>query len=269
MTALAALLDLSPEETRALPVDPRLSYRPFSVRKRGGGRRAIVAPSDRLKSLQRRVLRRWLDLQPVHEAATAFRPGLSIASHARRHIGQAVVLTVDLADFFPSTAARRIRAYFGEQGWQGESLDVLTRLCVYRGGLPQGAPTSPALSNIVNRPLDEQLSELAAWHGGRYSRYCDDLAFSWGGDEPPAFRVQVEDCLARFGYRVQERKGWRLQRSDQHPEITGLVLSGRRLRLSQSILARLRQAKQQWRPGDPQAQGRLAGYLGLKKMIGK
>lgn len=175
--------------------------RPLTIRKRGGGKRHLVAPSNPLKTLQRRLLHRYLDQQPIHDAATAFRPGSSIATHARRHLGQAIVLTVALTDFFPSTAAHRVRRLFSHLGWQGQSLQLLMRLCVYRGGLPQGAPTSPALSNLVNRPLDEQLSERAAMCGARYSRYCDHLAFSWGTEsEPLVFRRQLEDTLGRFGY---------------------------------------------------------------------
>jgi hypothetical protein len=265
---LAQLLAIPPTEALAIPADPGLSYRPFTIRKRDGGRRQIVAPSGRLKLLQRRLLRRYLANFPVHEAAMAFIAGHSIATHARRHLRQAIVLTVDLEDFFPSTATRRVRAWFRQQDWRDESLDILMRLCVYRGGLPQGAPTSPALSNLVNLPLDAELSELAARSGGRYSRYCDDLAFSWGTElEPPMFRAQVEECLRRFGYSVQTRKGWRLQYAQERPELTGLVLDRRRLRLSQRILERWRKVKSSGSVHDPATRARLAGYLGIQKMI--
>jgi len=265
---LASLLDLTVEEVVSIPTNPRLSYRPFTIRKRGGGRRQIVAPSSLLKQLQRRLLRRYLVEQPVHEAATAFLPGCSIATHAGRHLGQAIVLTVDLADFFPSTAAHRVRRWFREMGWEGKALRVLMRLCVYHGGLPQGAPTSPALSNLVNLSLDECLSELAGRHGARYSRYCDDLAFSWASDsEPPAFRQQVEDRLNRFAYQIQPRKGWRLQYANQRPEITGLVLAGRRLRLSDRILKRIRRLRSGWLTLDTARRRQLEGYRGLRKML--
>jgi hypothetical protein len=262
---LAAILGISCEEARAIPSDPQLSYRPFTVRKRGGGRRRIVAPSGRLKLLQRRLLHRNLAKQPVHYAAMAFRPGCSIATHARQHLGQAIVLTVDLTDFFPATAARRVRAWFRELGWRDEALDSLMRLCVYRGGLPQGAPTSPALSNLVNDSLDRKLAELAIQHGGRYSRYCDDLAFSWAADcEPLAFRLEVEACLTQFGYQIQVQKGWRLQRADERPEMTGLVLAGRRVRLSERILQRWRKVRSR---RDAKSEARLQGYAGLRKML--
>lgn len=268
ISQLAELLELSTEEALHVPCDPRLSYQPFTVRKRGGGRRSIVAPSGRLKLLQRRLLRQYLALQPVHDAATAFRPGRSVATHAERHLGQAIVLTVDLADFFPSTAARRLRQWFREAGWNDPALRILMRLCVYRGGLPQGAPTSPALSNLVNVELDARLSELASLHGARYSRYCDDLAFSCGTvDEPPAFRRQVEDILGRAAYRIQPAKGWRLQHAEHRPQITGIVLDGSRLRWSQRILGRFRRLKSSWFTCDATVSQQIQGYIGLRKML--
>jgi hypothetical protein len=124
------------------------------------------------------------------------------------------------------------------------------------------------LSNLLNLPLDRQLSELAALGGGRYSRYCDDMAFSWGSEtEPPAFRLQVADAVRALGYQIHAGKGWRLQRGSQAPEITGLVLDGRRLRLSSSIVQRLRAARSRWQAGDPTAWAQVQGYLGLRGML--
>lgn len=266
LVALAGLLGVSVDALREIPHDRRLSYRPFGVRKRDGARRQIVAPSSPLKQLQRRLLRGYLSRQPLHEAATAFRRGHSVATHAGRHLGQAMVLTVDLADFFPSTSASRVRLWYAEQGWSGDALWLLMRLSVYQGGLPQGAPTSPALSNLVNRGLDERLAELASMNGARYSRYCDDLAFSWAVDsEPRGFRLHVEDCLARFGYRVQPRKGWLLRHARQRPEITGVVLDRGRLKLSTKILRRMRRLLS--RPGSDINRQRLQGYFGFRKML--
>ena len=268
MRRLASLLDVSIDDLRASRTDPRFAYRPFTIRKRGGGRRQIAAPSSPLKRMQRRLLRQYLAEEPVHQAAKAFRRGGSIADHARSHLGQALVLTVDLADFFPSTAARRVHHWFRDRGWDGETLEILMRLSVYRGGLPQGAPTSPALSNLVNRPLDERLSELAGHHGARYSRYSDDLAFSWGIPvEPPLFRCQVESILASYAYRIQPEKDWRLQQGNQRPEITGVVLAGHRLRLPERIRRRIRSLRSRWFGTSESDRQKLAGYAGFRKML--
>ncbi len=268
LARLATLLDVSPEELNSASENPRLCYRPYTVRKRHGGLRQIAAPSSPLKRLQRRLLHRYLAQLHVHDAAITFRPGASIATHARRHMGQALILTVDLADFFPSTTVRRIRRWYRNLGWDGRALDVLMRLSVYRGGLPQGAPTSPALSNLVNQPLDERLTELASLHGARYSRYCDDLAFSFAADhEPAAFRIQVEQAVNRFDYSIQPQKGWRLQHAADPPELTGVVIAGRRLRLPERILQKIRRLKSRWFSSDPAAEQRLAGYRGVLRML--
>ena len=105
--------------------------------------------------------------------------------------------------------------------------------------------------------------------GARYSRYRDDLAFSGRTEsEPLAFRRQLEDTLGRFGYRVNPTKGWRLQRIDQQPEITGIVLDGHRLRLSAAILARIRRIKSCWFLSlTAKEREQLQGYFGLRKML--
>ncbi len=298
LAALARVLDVTISELADVPTNPRISYRPFTIRKRGGGTRQIVAPSDSLKALQRRLLRRYLVLQPVHTAATAFGRGCSIAAHARRHLGQDLILTADLADFFPATRATRVRRWFNAHGWDGDALAVLTRLTVYRGGLPQGAPTSPMLSNVVNLRLDIELSELAEKHQARYSRYCDDLAFSWGTmsgkPEPweaggwferlwgaisrrfrsPEWEAEAEDLpraveevLGRYDYRVQSDKGWRLTKMSEQPRVTGLILDGGRLRLPAEVHQRIRRLKSRWMAHDEADRQRLAGYRGLLKML--
>ncbi|HEV7279612.1 MAG TPA: reverse transcriptase domain-containing protein [Pirellulaceae bacterium] len=265
--ALASSLGVSAHDLTDSSAQRRWTYRRFEIRKRSGGSRTIDAPSAPLKRLQRALLHGWLEGEQVHDAATAFRPGFSIATHAQRHLGQELLATVDLSDFFPSTGAGRVRAWFREQGKQGQALEILMRLCVHRGSLPQGAPTSPVLSNLVNRKLDEQIAEVAAVQGARYTRYCDDLAFSWGtACDPTAFQMRIEDLLARYGYRVQCGKGWRVQRLDRRPEMVGLALDGGRLRLSTNVLKRMRGLSRRWFRTAGERE-RLQGYRGLLKML--
>lgn len=105
-------------------------------------------------------------------------------------------------------------------------------------------------------------------YSAHYSRYADDLAFSWSADdEPPPFRNLVEDKLRRFDYRIQPSKGWRLQRRNERPEITGLALDGRRLRLSERIVERIRQLKRQQSRNDGDVRARLRGYWVLRQML--
>jgi hypothetical protein len=271
---LAAILGIAPEELSTVRMGRRYHYRPFSIPKRDGRERTILAPSPALKTLQRRLLRRYLARLPIHPAATAFRPGGSIVANARRHAGQAVIATVDLADFFPSTTADRVRQFFLGHGWRGEALGALMRLCVYRGGLPQGAPTSPCLSNLVNVDLDEALDTVARRSGGTYTRYGDDLTFSWPTEQPAtASRVEVavRKHLLRAGYRIQPRKGWRVSRVAAQPEVNGVVLArDGRLRAPARIRRQVRclRWRARWRR-DERARERLRGYEGHIRALEK
>ncbi len=261
---LADVLQLSTQQVGQIPADPRLCYRNYTIKKRSGMSRQISEPSGALKLLQRRLLSNYLSAIPVSTAAIAFRRGMSIATHARRHLNQSIVLTVDLAGFFPATSSQRIRSWFREQGWCGESLRVLMRLTTYRGSLPQGAPTSPVLSNLVNDDLDRQLLEITQMSLGGYSRYCDDLAFSWSTDrEPTAWRNQVEEILQRFGYAVNKQKGWNLQRAREHPELTGIAIHGAHLRPSQENVRKIRRARRSRKSAQQQWQG----YRGFLRML--
>jgi hypothetical protein len=227
LARLAATLGVGAGELAPFHFGPRYHYRPFTVAKSDGRRRDILAPSVALKALQRRLLDGLLERLPAHHCATAFRRDHSVVTNARRHSRQTLVATVDLCDFFPSTRAGRVRRFFAGQGYRGDALEALLRLCVYRGGLPQGAPTSPCLSNLVNVGLDRHLFDLAVRSGAVYTRYGDDLTFSWRTEcVPGGFQVAVEECLRRAGYAVQPLKGWNVRRIEERPVVTGLVLTG-------------------------------------------
>ena len=267
---LAGLLGIEPAELAAVRMGPRYHYRPFTLAKRDGRERRILAPSPALKQLQRRLLDQYLYELPVHPFATAFRPDFSIVENARLHAYATVVATVDLRDFFESTSASRVRRFFARQGWQGEALAALMRLCVYRNGLPQGAPTSPCLSNLVNVSLDGRLHQLAAQSQGYYTRYGDDLTFSWRtGTMPGGFQAAVEDHVRAAGYEIQPCKGWRVSSIRERPRVTGLVLAGNgRLRVPWALrwhIWRLRWRS--WWSGEEGAAARLAGYAGFLRMV--
>jgi hypothetical protein len=267
---LAQILKLPASELPSIRMGHTYHYRPFAIPKRDGRDRHLLAPSPALKTLQQR-LHRYLDFLPVHPAATAFMPGASIVRHARRHAGQAVIATVDLVDFFQSTSANRVRAFFIRQGWRGELLSTLMRLCVYRNGLPQGAPTSPCLSNLVNVDLDAALDELARRAGATYTRYGDDLAFSWSTARIPSyFKAAVQRELLLASYQVQHRKGWQVKSMADRPEITGLVLSrGERIQPSVRLSKKVRRLRWlSWlRRNDPSLRSRLRGYDGFMRLL--
>ncbi len=141
------------------------AYREVRLPKRSGGERVLHVPSEGLKAVQRKLLRRVLGRLDPHEAVHGFRKGRSIVSNGKPHVGKAVVLRMDIRDFFPTTTAERILAYFLGIGWDGAAAGLLARLTTHQGGLPQGAPTSPHLSNLVNVPLDARLQATSLRFG--------------------------------------------------------------------------------------------------------
>ena len=149
-----------------------------------------------------------------------------------------------------------------------EALAILVRLSVFRGGLPQGAPTSPALSNLINFEMDTALHELAVMNGAQYSRYADDLAFSWPSRtvEPTMFRSSVAGLLGRYGYLIQPEKGWKLQQGRDQPELTGIALCGNRLRPRKELRGERNRLWWKWAKTTYQ-RARLAGLNGFARQL--
>lgn len=163
MDELVRRLGVTEEELRAV----RPAYRRFRIPKRSGGMREVAAPEKPLKTLQRRILRRLLNRLPCHPHVTGFERGRSIATNAAQHLGKSVVVRMDIRDFFASTRSVRVEHFFRRIGWSSKAAQLLVHLCTDRGGLPQGAPTSPRLANLVNYRLDARLAALAAKEIGR------------------------------------------------------------------------------------------------------
>lgn len=240
---------------RKHPAGPLRTYRHRWVPKRGG-RRLLEIPCHGLKRLQRKVLAEILDRIPPHPAAHGFRPGRSVVTNAAPHAGKRVVLRFDLADFFPSIPAARIYRTFRTVGYPERVARLLTGLCTTRlpadvwdarpnpaadgsehtervrltsRHLPQGAPTSPALANLVAFRLDRRLARLASRLEADYTRYAADLTFS--GGELLARRVErvkllVAVIAAEEGFAVNHRKTRVMGRGGRQ-HVTGVVVNVR------------------------------------------
>lgn len=222
---LSKRLDVPAAELRA----SKAEYRVFTIQKRSGGVRRILAPVPGLKALQRKILRRLLARMAAHANATGFEPRHSIVTNALPHAGKAVVLRMDVQEFFPSTKAGRVERYFREIGWDAESAGILLRLTTAEGGLPQGAPTSPRLANLVNHGFDARLAALAASRGASYSRYADDLTFSFDEADRSAVGALIrgtKSALEECGYRLHLKKKLSIRRAHQRQVVTGLVVNG-------------------------------------------
>jgi len=250
---LAWLADLKGFAARRC--DARLTHYHYRLlSKKSGKLRLIEAPKPRLKEIQRLILTGILDKIPVHPAAHGFIKGHSIKSFAAPHTGQRVVLRMDLQDFFPSIAARRIQAFFRTVDYPESVADLLGGLCTNaarfdqwneagseidrnllrearslyaRPHLPQGAPTSPALANLCAYHVDCRLSGLAQSANVRYTRYADDLAFS--GDAAfmraiERFKTRVAAILLEEGFNVNHHKT-RIMRESGRQCLAGVVIN--------------------------------------------
>ncbi|MDB5306791.1 MAG: hypothetical protein JWO38_993 [Gemmataceae bacterium] len=237
----------------------RTHYVKFQVPKRSGGMRTLSAPHKTLKLAQRWVLSTVVSRFPVTEAAHGFVPGRGIVSNAGPHVGKAVIVNMDLEDFFPSISFPRVRAVFERHGYSGSVATVLALLCTecprttatYNGtryevatgprGLPQGAPTSPGLSNQVARKLDKRLTGLAARMGFTYTRYADDLTFSGGpelAERVGYLMARVRNIAREEGFTVNEKKS-RVMRRSAAQTVTGVVVNDK-ASVSRDELRRLR-----------------------------
>ena len=150
----------------------------FWMRKKSGGFRRIHAPSKELLKIQQLINQRILQNIQLHPACVGFRFGKSVKDNAAPHLGKPYVLKMDLYEFFPSISRDRVRKAFANIGYPIDIANQLSHLCCYKGRLPQGAATSPTLSNIIARDLDVVLMQLAQSNDLVYTRYADDLTFS-------------------------------------------------------------------------------------------
>lgn len=154
-------------------------YHRAEVPKRDGGVRVLRVPDPVLKDIQRRIARVLLSGMPVSPHATAYRYGAGVVENARRHVGRPELLKLDILHFFDSIRYIQVKeAAFPAEIYAEPLRILLSMLCYDRDVLPQGAPTSPWIANLVLRPFDEKLGAWCRARGVVYTRYCDDLAFS-------------------------------------------------------------------------------------------
>ena len=215
-------------------------YTYFSLAKRRGGFRPIAAPKKGLMHLQRTIYHRILLPVHVHPAATGFRNGLSIVHNARPHLGKKEVLKLDIRKFFPSIKRRKVVQVFQTIGYPKNVSEVLAELCCLNGSLPQGAPTSPALSNIIVREMDKRLQEIAGEHGLTYTRYADDLTFSGDSIHLDTLLPLVNEALKKDRLVLKKIKT-RYLRENRRKIITGVsISSGHKLTIPKARKRELR-----------------------------
>jgi retron-type reverse transcriptase len=246
--ALAAAMGITINELRFLCFQKNVSrinhYRRFSLAKKNGGERLISAPMPRMKRAQYWILENILNRVTLHNAAHGFVTGRSILSNALPHVNQAIVVNLDMENFFPTVNYRRVKGLFRQLGYAEQLATELALLTtepevtqVALDGetwfvqedvrfLPQGAPTSPAISNIICRRLDSRLQAMAQKLGFVYTRYADDMTFS--SAQPTASVQQLlwrcKQIVQDEGFKIHPEKT-RVMRKPQKQEVTGIVVN--------------------------------------------
>ncbi len=242
---LAVLLGYANYKALAAFIYPALPYRTFSIPKKSSGTRTISAPFLRTKNLQRKVLAvvdgYGTSALGIKRAAHGFVAGRSILTNAQAHVGKQFIFNIDLQDFFPSIHFGRVRGLFMAPpfGFSPACASVLAHICSHERTLPQGAPTSPALSNLICRKLDRDLQNLARTHRATYTRYCDDITFSFTAprvsDLPNAIVHIDSDGVANPGHELSRLisnasfhinpSKTRLRTRGQRMDVTGLTVN--------------------------------------------
>jgi hypothetical protein len=220
-------------------------YKRFTIPKKTGGERTISAPMPRLKYAQSEILIRILQKVNIHEAAHGFVSEKSIVSNAMPHLQSEVVINMDLKDFFPTITYDRVKGVFRNLGYSQHVATILALICSEQGvdkveldgenwfiasgerRLPQGAPTSPMITNILCRHLDKRLAGLALKLGFRYTRYADDLTFSAtheGAKNVNLLLKTVREIVTSEGLVIHPDKT-KVMRKGSRQEVTGITVN--------------------------------------------
>jgi len=220
-------------------IPEQFRYKHFEIPKKRGGTREIYAPATALKIVQQKLNQVLQSVYSAKPSAHGFVPEKSILSNALPHTRKKYVLNLDLKDFFPSINFGRVRGIFMglPYGRNHEVATTLAQICCFNNQLPQGAPTSPIVSNMICAKLDSKLQKLAKEHRSTYTRYADDITFSTSrpkfptglalfSDETGKLEIgdELKTIINENGFEINERKN-RLQPYSRRQEVTGLIVN--------------------------------------------
>ena len=221
---LSLFLGISPKTIYSVRKHPHKHYRSFTIPKKDGTRRQIDTPRTYLKVMQWWILDNILNKLNVEDYVFGFVIGRSAVDNAEYHRGASHLLNVDIDNFFPSIAVGQVFEAFIQIGFSTNVSRMLSELCCLDGRIPQGAPTSPALANLVGKEMDRKLMFLGRENQCLYSRYADDLVFSSRQYIPVSFLVEIERLVSESGFSLKKTKT-RFAGSGDRMEVTGVVIN--------------------------------------------
>lgn len=241
---MGELIKTDPQRMYLLAQQPQ--YKTFSIPKKDGGKREIEAPNLDLKKVLGR-LNRYLQSVYVFEKSSAVHGFVtsvkndadrrSVVSNARKHLGKSYLLNLDIKDFFHSISREMVLSIFinAPFHFKGELADLLADLTTFQGRLPMGTPTSPVLSNLACRTLDEQLLDFCQQMLWSYSRYADDMSFSSNQVITNEKMYSTIAILRECGFEVNKKK-MKVYGPDEAKIVTGLLVSKEKVALAPDFL---------------------------------
>ncbi len=216
-------------------------YHSFEIPKKTGGTRKISAPKKKIKKAQKWIFDNILEKMDFTENAHGFIKGKSVLTNAKNHINKEFVINIDLKDFFPSITFGRILGLFKGLGYSSYVSTLLALLCtesdrrvltvdentyhvaISERKLPQGACTSPPLSNMICKRLDKRLAILCKNNNIDYTRYADDMTFSFDDRKKVGLVFSLaKKIVSEEGFKLNDKKTRIFSKSNRQ-EVTGIV----------------------------------------------
>lgn len=218
-------------------IKPDNMYTDFTIAKRHGGTRLISAPDEKLKQIQRKLAHNLENVYEPKVCAYGFINNKNICGNAKKHQRSNQILNIDLKDYFTQINFGRVRGMFISKPYSigEEAATVLSQIICYKGKLPQGAPTSPIVANMICAPMDNHFMKLAKEFHMQYTRYADDITFSVKGTFPKeivyiddkgnvVLGSKIIDILHKDGFRENNEK-IHLRNKNERQEVTGLIVN--------------------------------------------
>lgn len=217
-------------------------YYNFNISKKSGGMRKISMPEEILKQIQLLIKEKILSKIKISDSANGFVENKSIITNAKEHLSKEKILNIDLKDFFPSIHRNRVYYIFKYLcGYSNNVSFCLTNLVTYKNSLPQGAPTSPMLSNIVAYMMDIRFEKLAGKLDIKYTRYADDITFSGNKNRiNNNLLVNVTNIINDCGFKINDKKT-RFESKGSRQEVTGLVVNNDTVNVPKNYIKKIRQ----------------------------
>jgi RNA-directed DNA polymerase len=222
-TNLCALIGYNKEYIKGVAADPKFFYRSFKIKKKNGKLRLITEPLPSLKEIQLWILENILYHIKVSRYAKAYVKKKTIHENVKYHTQKEKVLSLDLKDFFSSIKREEVEKIFKSLGYSSNVSNLLSKLCCLHEVLPQGAPTSPCLSNIVMRHFDSKVSVYCNGINVKFTRYADDLTFSGSFDEIQITNF-IREQLKELDLTLNEEK-ISIMNNNQRQIVTGIIVN--------------------------------------------